>query len=301
MENELMYGNRTICTFQTDPGSVVPIGTRSTPSLRLWAMPAKTHPIEVMGSSGPEKRSYSVISHDLGLYLGKGHRQGGAFLSSVMCSGLPLRSWWETFGTLEFLAPLDYFKLEEIERERKKDVVLVVSGTVVLAIHPKAVFSKENHLEQIDGFAAAELELTFRIAQSHWVDNVLSRLGHRKFHLLELDLTHCEITKALEYIADAESAVAEGRLVDAAIKCRDMVDYMTLQYLAFPKGDQRRVKWSRAKDYFKEFASLAGHQEEKKASIAADFAFDKEDAEFTLILAKALVRYAQVLKKNGSI
>jgi hypothetical protein len=300
MENRLMYGNNIICTFQLDPSSVVPSGSRSCPTLRLWAEPATVHKISITGSSGrAEERHYSMVGHDLGLYLGKGKKEGGDLLTPVLLSGLPLRSWWTSFGTMEFLAPLDFFKLEAIERERRKDVVLVVSGTVTLAIHPDSIASRNSHLEQIDGYEEAQLDLIYNIAQSRWVEAVLSRLGHRKFYVLELDLTHCEISKALEYIMEAEAAAMEGRLVDSAIRCRDMMDYLTKQYLALDKKDVRSEKWARACSYLKKFASLSGHQEDWRAEVGAGFSFNRDDAEFTLITAKALIRYAQVLKKSG--
>lgn len=297
MESCLTSGNRIICSFQVDPRSVVSNGSKSCPTLRFRALPLKAGKIEVMSSTAIEKRHYSVIAYDLGLYLGGSKIQGASFLTSVICSGFPLHSWWDNYGTLEFIAPLDFFKLEAIERDRKGEVVLVICGTVTLAIHQDSIVSTNSELEPIDGYSHADLELYFRIAQSDWVEKVLSPLGHRKFHLLELDLSDCEIKKALEYISLAESAISAGQLVDGAIKCREMADYLTNQYLSFDKNGTQGEKWKRAISYFKHFASLSGHQEEKKAKVGAGFVFDRDDAEFTLILAKALIRYAQCLKK----
>lgn len=300
MENELIYGSKIICTFQVDPRSVVSSGTHSCPTLRFWAQATRSNKVELIITKQREKRHYSMVSHDLALYLGKGRKYGGSFLTSILCSGLPLRSWWSNPGHLEFIAPLDFFKLDAIERNREKDSVLVISGAVLLAIHPNQIRNSESNLEQIDGYIEAELELTYRIAQSDWVDKILAVLGHRRFHMLELDFTHCEITKALEYISRAESAISEGRLINAAIGCRDMADYLSKQYLSFSKDDQRHEKWIRASDYFKHFASMSGHQEGLKVKYE-NFVFNRPDVEFTLILAKALIRYAQTLKKEGKV
>lgn len=288
-----MCGDRTVCEFQVNPRSVYATGTISCPALKLNARPTEFNPVVISRSGSREERQFSIISHDLGLYLDKGQKYGGTYISSIQCKGLPIRSWWKN-NSIEFIAPVDYFKLNAIERERKKDAVLVVSGSMLLAIHPKKSLSSNDYYLQIDEYVEAELEIRYHIAQSDWIENLLSRLGHRKFYLLELDLTHCEINTALEYISSAESAISETRYVDAAIRCRDMMDYLEKDYLAFSEGDYRQEKWVRISSYFKHFTSLSGHQEEMKSKFG-DFAFDRYDAELAVVLAKAIIRYAQQL------
>lgn len=297
--NSLMYGHsHRICEIEADERSVVSYGSRSCPTLRFSARVSRagTVPVDYPGLN--QGRHYSVVSHNFGLYLGSNRRFGGTFLAPVQCTGLPMRSWLNGSSHLEFLAPLDFFKLEAIERERQKDLSLAISGPAMLAIHPSGGVDSNTRLIQIDGYAEAELELEYHIAQSDWIEKVLSRLGHRVFHLLELDLTHCEVQKALEYLAKAELRLDEGNLEAMATQCRDIAVYLTKSYLQLPTDDPREEKWKPVNKCLWDFASKALHQEEigSARDTTNHPVFTKADAECLLILTKTLIRYSQQLK-----
>lgn len=178
------------------------------------------------------------------------------------------------------------------------DITLAISGPATLAIHPLGVHNSGTGLLQIDGYSEAELELEFRIAQSDWIEKVLSKMGHRKFHLLELDLSHCEIQKALEYLAHAEQGLDEDNLETMATKCREIVSHLSKSYLELAQDDSRKKKWTPVSKCVKDFASKALHQEDIASSnnVADSPVFTRADAEYLLILTKALIRYAQQLK-----
>lgn len=297
--NSLMYEDTTsICEIEVNERSVVSYGTRSFPSLRFSARITKMGTVPVSHSRQEPGRPYSIINHAFGLYLGKGRKYGGQFLTPVLCSGLPIQSFMSGTTHLEFIAPLDFFKLEAIERERSKDINLAISGTAILAIHPTEEHRNESGILQIEGYSEAELELEYHIAQSDWIEKVLSKMGHRKFHLLELDLTHCEIQKALEYLVDAEQGLDEGNLEMMAIKCREIVSHLSKSYLRLASDDSRKDKWIPVSKCVSDFASKALHREDINSSRANDdhLVFSRSDAEYLLILTKALIRYAQQLK-----
>lgn len=289
----LSYSNQEIGTFKVDESSVTAIGSYPTPSLRLWAEPMRFFPIEDQG----QKHYYTIFTHDLGLYLTNGRRHGGHFISPIIVRGIPIHSWWTNWDIVEFIAPLDYFKMLRIEKERKGNLSLFVSGDVQIAVHSDVYNEYKTSLSPILGYKRAELELSFRIAQSYWVNKVLASLGHRKFHLIEIDLTECTINAALERISKMECSYDMAQYNDVAVEARELCDYLSLEYLNFSDESDPSLKWTTAISFLKKCASLALHKQEKSTEIGKPFIFTKEDAEFILIHAKVLIRYAQQLNK----
>lgn len=292
MFKEISFDSRTICEFDVNPSSVYASGISTCACLNFKAEPYRLSPLQL--TSNGEKH-YSVISHDLGLYLGKSKKYGGSYISPISCKGFPIRSWWSHNSQIELYAPIDYFKMDALESGREKDIKLYISGSVMLALHNFEASTKREYCLQIDGYVEAEFNLMYNIAQSDWIRNVFSKLGHRKFYLLELDLSSCEIKKALEYISEAEAAVSEARYVHAAIRCRDLMAYLEVNYLKL--GDSKEnEKWKRIRAYFNHFASIAGHQEDLSNQSKQDVIFNRDDAEMVVNLTKLIVRYVQLLK-----
>ena len=295
MMEGIEHSSRFITILSPRLDSISASGEYPLPTLNLTADIARCDTINLMGiDSTKSEYNYSVINPDLAIYIGGVRKSAGTYLTRVICDGFPIHSWWQSFSSVSFKAPLNFFALERIEEIREGDLHLYVSGKVTLAIHANTNI-EYSPLGKIVGYTQGDFEITYRIAQSTWVNSVLSKIGHHKYHLIELDLSHCQIIEALKYIGRMESSLAMHEYDQVANSAREMADYIENFYIEFPQNTYHYLKWIRAFKKFKHFASLALHKEEKRAQLSGEFHIHHHDAEYIIISAKALVRYAQQL------
>lgn len=294
-----MYGSNILCEFNVDANSVLATGSYTNPFLRMQSEAMRFNYIDYES----KEYHYSVISHELGFYVYKAGGSYPEFISSVIIEGIPIHSWWKNSGRMTFIATLDYFKMLKIEECRQGgDIRLGIKGEVQIAIQDfkesKQAGSYKTPVAIIVGYTAGELELTYDVKQSHWVNKVLSSLGHRKFHLIELDLADCHISEALEFIKQMENDYNSANYISVGTRAKSLVDFLSNKYLHFTKEDYKSKKWEKASAMvnslamLKDFSSITGHEQEMGLK------FNRIDAEYTLIHAKALIRYAQQLKQQ---
>lgn len=141
------------------------------------------------------------------------------------------------------------------------------------------------------------------IPQSHWVSKILPDLGGGKYFLVEIPESSRILTKAWEYIDEAERALGMWDVAAIASRCREVGDLLDRE-LGQKLGDSYGYKerWGRAFNLLKHLASLGLHNED----ISKDYPREnvkttRADAELLIVVTKSLVKFAEeILKETNS-
>jgi len=290
MTQGIMHGSRYIANLRPVIESVTASGMYPSPNLFLRVESGKVSKIDSDGFSQGSGSEYTILEPRLSACFGRSAHDG-FYLGSAISERFPLYSWHGDVSCA-FRVPLDYFTLEAIEKNRESDLTITVYGSVTIAVM-ESVLSPQSHLGVISGYARGELEVSFKIPQSVWVNDVLGRIGHRKFHLLEIDLSrHCQIHEALEYIGNMEKALNSHEYEKVAVLTRELIDFLSEGYLE-KNGISKSERWKRASSKVKHFASLFVHKEKIGREVDEVISIQRSDAEYLLTQSKVIIRYAQ--------
>ncbi len=292
----IMYGSRYIATLRSNIESVCASGMYPSPVLFLRADGGTMHKIDSDGFSGESGSEYTILEPRLSSCFGRSVHEG-FYLGNVITENFPLYSWHRD-SSCAFRVPLDYFALEAIEQNRESSLTITIYGSVSVAVM-ESVLSAQSHLGVISGYVRGDLEVSFKIPQSTWVNDVLGRIGHRKFHLLEIDLSrHCQIHEALEYVKKMETSLNSHGYEYVAVLTRELVDFLTEDFLA-KKDLNESERWKRSASRLKHLASLFVHKEKIGREVGEDISIHRSDAEYLLLQSQAIIRYAQEIAASG--
>ncbi len=128
-------------------------------------------------------------------------------------------------------------------------------------------------------------------------------LGGGKYFLVEIPESSRILTKAWEYIDEAERALGMWDVAAIASRCREVGDLLDRE-LGQKLGDSYGYKerWGRAFNLLKHLASLGLHNED----ISKDYPREnvkttRADAELLIVVTKSLVKFAEeILKETNS-
>jgi len=296
MTEGIIHGSRYITYLRPITESVSASGLYPSPILFLRADTGKINKIESYSSMSGDGSHFTILTPKLSACYGRSEHEG-FYIGDVQPNGFPFYSWHGD-ASLSFKVPLDFFSLEAIEQNRKSDLVITIYGDVTIAAMEE-IQSQNSFLGKITGYTRGELSLSFKIPQSTWVNNVLGRIGHRKFHLLEIDLSrHCQIHEALEYVNKMETSLHSHGYENVAVLSRELVDFLTEDFLA-KKNLNNCERWKRSASRLKHLASLFVHKEKIGREVGEDINIHRSDAEYLLLQSQAIIRYAQEIAVSG--
>lgn len=294
--NSIIHGSHTITLLHPVIDSIHASGPYPSPVLNLFASTgrmSKLQPTLMQPDSGYE---YTLLEPKILLYSGS-DSYNGVCIGEALSSSFPLHSWVHD-NYLKFTIPLGYFAIEYIEQNRDTDLLLTLKGNVTIAVMKSIEFGSD-FLGNICGYTKGELSLSFHIPQSTWVNNVLGKVGHRKFHLIELEHSHeCQIQAALSYINKIDDAYGMHNYDNVALLAREMLDNLCNHY-----SDNERIsndeRWKRVIGKLKNFCSLFMHKEEIGKTSDNSIEMQRYDAEYIILEMKIIIRYAQQIANDS--
>ena len=289
--------------ISVDPADIKAQGEESYPRLII---PTKLTLSPIQAQTGGEK-AFSILSVSTKLFLNSQTKIADAipwaFAHTVRRSeGFP-RGEQSSRMDIEF--PLTPLQLDQIEKVRKGgDIVFRLFAWLTIGIFDPLIVTTNGSQEHKDFLSSVETVfaelVNLTIPQSHWVLNILPNLGGNKYILVEIPESSKILTKAWEYIDQAERAFGRWDIATIGSKCREVGDLLDGELSEkLGKGYDYNERWERTYKLFKHLASLGLHNEEigKKYS-GEERRTTRADAELLLILAKSLIRFVEELLRE---
>jgi hypothetical protein len=218
--------------------------------------------------------------------------------------------------------PLDLYRIECIEKKRRGDIHLKLSGTALIVEHPETIKAGPNEDQKscrdVVEFKTGSFDISFTIPHSHWVDNVLPNLGYGKVKLIEVPVPEKTIPgifqKALEELQQSQRYFMEGDYDEVVAHCRSAVQLIP-EVLPVDFPDKEKPTFNDKVDGFlKEYLSIILADSKKKALANIIKAiwrvssiphhpsppgyFNRADAEVIYHITTALLAYVGKLLKN---
>lgn len=193
--------------------------------------------------------------------------------------------------------PLNMFKVNLLENVRAKDLKLELQFTIHFSI-----FRDGN----LSDFRNYKHRLKPSIPQSHWIDNVLPKLGHTQYFLIEIPKGRKTMPEIWNKLEQAEVLFSQLDISSLFQKCREIGSSLETHLKKNLGKDSFSYKerWSRSYNNFSHFCSLALHIEELKGK-SQNYEIDeikltKLDCVHILLKTKALIKYAEELLAEKS-
>ena len=144
-----------------------------------------------------------------------------------------------------------------------------------------------------------QLQCNITIPASDWIHDYAPKLGLGRFFVIEVPYEGI-ISEAWEYVRRAEEALAKCDIESVYANCRE-VGTLLNRIVKESIGNRPAIKkWHRAIGYFERLSSLALHREEiRNQKPVGEIKISCEDAEFVILITKALIKYAEELLQNA--
>ena len=141
-----------------------------------------------------------------------------------------------------------------------------------------------------------ELKKDIRIPSSDWIRDYSPKLGIGEYFIVEIPKGKKELQRAWDYMNKAENSYMHWDTKGTYANCREIGNYLNeIIYKEF-EGSPIIKKWKRANVKLEYRNSLDLHLEEIKNEIPkGDIEINKAEAEYVLIMTKALIKYAEEL------
>ena len=203
---------------------------------------------------------------------------------------------------LEF--PFDASRLKLIEETRRGDLKLRLSYRLLIGRYEVFLTQGEASPEQKELIADFEeinsTGFDVDIPQSHWVVNVLPTLNLMDYFLIEIPKGNKTLREAWSYLEQAENNFRNWNTKGVFVNCRELGTVLDRELKAKfgAKTFSYKERWGRTYARFSNWASLDLHVEDLKNSTAYPpdtIQTKKIDAEHLLLVAKAMLKYAEEL------
>ncbi len=211
----------------------------------------------------------------------------------------------ESSQNIELSIPLDPYRLKELERYRSSGDLKLRLVTELIVLLPSG---NDNRLKEdsnrprllLSEIFSIREKINFEIPRSIWIERILPNLKDSNTELIEVPLGKGRLQEAYRYLEVAEEAYHRWDTKSVYVHCREMataLDRIVRQRLSSDKFSVEE-RWNRAYERFNNLASLDLHLEDIKKSTAVDaqqVIIDRRDADFVLLSAKILLKYANEL------
>ena len=195
--------------------------------------------------------------------------------------------------------PLDAYRIEKIEEQRKgADLKIRLDLYFIIGIYEPLIV-KSGEGQQAKDFLT-EILTSFvqlqeiKIPQSHWVKDILPKMGYSEYLLVEIPKSNKIIREAWDYIEKAETAFMRWDTQGVFANCREVGKLLDNAIKAkFGETDPTYTeRWGRfynKKQGFTHWASLDLHRAEIKAEVK------KADAAHLMFVTKSMIKFAEEL------
>ncbi len=297
METTLSLRDYTVASIAIDPTQVTGEGGPRCPRLVL--------PLRIRSQSSPpwaiDRKIATLIALDYALrsadQRGRMFAQGWTFPAQDLGLGGDLQ--------LRLALSLDPYRLKEIEGYRASgNLVLRLDSRLIVAL-PEDTSRHPPQAEGVPRFPVAEIrsvdvQLTFEIPRSVWVERILPQLKDPSLELVEVPLGGGRLKDAAAYLEAAEAAFHGWDTKSVYANCREMATALdrTIRQRLQSDTFATEERWGRAYKRLGDLASLDLHLEDIKKREGVDaqqVRIDRRDAECVLFSAKILLKYANEL------
>lgn len=195
--------------------------------------------------------------------------------------------------------PLDAFRIEKIEEQRKGvDLKIRLDLYFIIGIYEPLIVKSEGAQKTKDFLA--EILTSFvqlqeiKIPQSHWVKDILPKMGHSECLLVEIPKGNEIIREAWDYIEKTETAFMRWDTQGVFANCREVGRVLDNEIKnKFGEADATYTeRWQRFHKGFNHWASLDLHRTDIKVEVK------KADAEHLMFVTKSLIKFAEQLLRE---
>jgi hypothetical protein len=244
------------------------------------------------------------------------HDQKGQQIQIAEFSSKPLlRLSNEESTNVQFSVPLDYARVNFIERLRAGDANLSFHFTALLAKHPGTPTVKQRGSvnESIEALRSTGFDLYVQIPQSHWAKVVLPELGYGQINLVEIPTPKQAVpevfAKALYEFDQAQRYLTQGDFDKVVSHCRNCLDLipkvvklkfepeakpsypdrvkkLLKEHLPVPLSDGKREAIEKMLTSLWSLTSISHHQNSHSSGY-----FNRADADFVITMTASLLSY----------
>ena len=282
------------CTLRIDATEINADGAEVYPRLRV--------PVHLSFSpAGNTEQFFTLLRIEAQLFFDPNVKISDA--SPVTDNLFAIRSQCSMVWNLEF--PLDPYRVKWLDARRPGDLVLRIDLALIVGLQTQGkITDKPRTINITTDLQKANSQIRIQVPRSHWVDNVMPRLGGNAYFIVEIPRSSEHTAAAWPLIEQAESSLGRWDTKGVFAHCREAATALTnLLQKHYSNGsfvsDQR---WNRAVKEFGHFASPDLHLEEHKAKYLGEVKIERADAECLLIFTKALAKFADELiraKESG--
>lgn len=294
VETDLRIGMDSSNRIRVAPTKIRADGSSGYPRL-IIPIDLDLKPISLYGAK--DKKSYTILGIRGSLSV-QDNSQKIADAQFQMYSDKISLHPYKISRDIEF--PLDAYRIEKIEEQRKgADLKIRLDLYFIIGIYESLILESEE-VQQTKDFLT-EIETTYaplydiKIPQSHWVKDVLPKLGCSEYLLVEVPRSNKIIREAWDYLEKAESAFTRWDTQGVFINCREVGRVLDNEIKSkFGEEDPNYTeRWGRFYSGkgkgFTHWASLALHSVEIKADVK------KADAEHLILVTKSMIKFAEEL------
>ena len=140
-----------------------------------------------------------------------------------------------------------------------------------------------------------------RINAVDWIHDYAPKLELGEYFIVEIAKGKMTIKKAWEYVEKAEECYRQWDTKGAYANCREVGKLLSEVIKKRFRKSPIIKKWKRAIEKFEKLTSLDLHEEDIKEEVPkGEISIGKADTEHTLIVTKALIKYAEeLLEQKG--
>lgn len=223
-----------------------------------------------------------------------------------------LSNEWPT--NVQFSVPLDYARINFIEKVRAGDANLSFHFTALLAKHPGTPEEQRRYVnESIEALRSTTFDLHAQIPQSHWIKLILPGLGYGQINIIEAPTPKQAIpevfAKSIYEFEQAQRYMAQGDFDKVVNHCRNCLDLipkvvklnfepeakpsypdrvkkLLKEHLPVPLSDSKREAIEKMVTSLWILTSISHHQNSNSSSY-----FNRADADFVIMMTASLLSY----------
>ncbi len=227
----------------------------------------------------------------------------------------------ESPGNIQFSVPLDYARINFIERLRAGDATLSFHFTALLAKHPGTTGEQRGKVnESIEALRSTSFDLYVQIPQSHWIKVVLPGLGYGQINLIEVPTPKQVVpevfAKALYELDQAQRYLTQGDFDKVVGHCRNCLDLipkvvklkfepeakpsypdrvkkLLKEHLPAPLSESKREAIEKMLTSLWNLTSISHHQNSHSSGY-----FNRADADLVIMMTASLLSYVGRLLSN---
>lgn len=135
-----------------------------------------------------------------------------------------------------------------------------------------------------------------RINSTDWIHDYAPKFGLGEYFIVEIPKGNEIVGRAWNYVKEAEDCYRQWNIKGVYANCREVRTILNSEVGKKFDNTPTIKKWNRAISMFEQLSSLALHEEDvKEQKPIGEVAIGKPEAEYALIVTKALIKYAEEL------